>query len=140
MAREEGPGEAAERAIRKRWWSLLGLSLALGGVSGALVAITTDGGPGFIDQPVPMWAAVLLTIVWLGTMGYGAWYYETQVDEVERNANYYGYAVGGGLVIVLYPVWYLFWWAGRAPEPSHEVLMGLLLAGALAGYLWKKYR
>jgi hypothetical protein len=140
MAREPGPGEAAERATRRRWMSLLAISLVVGALSGMIVALTTHGDGGFMGQKVPIWAAVLLTAGWLGTMGYGAWYYETQVDEVERNANYYGYAVGGGLVVVVYPVWYIFWWAGAVREPTHEALMGLLFVGALAGYLWKKYR
>ena len=140
MARELGPGEAAERAKRKRWIGLLATSLIVGGISGALVAITTEGGAGSPDGPVPVWAAVLLSAAWLAIMGYGAWYYETQVDELERNANYYGYAVGGGLVLVLYPVWYVFWWTGQVREPTHEALVGLLVVAATAGYLWKKYR
>jgi hypothetical protein len=140
MAHEVGPGEAAERATRRRWLTLLGISLVLGALSGTIIALTTHGGGGFMGQRVPVWAAVLLTVGWVATMGYGAWYSETQVDEVERNANYYGYAIGGGLVVGLYPVWYIFWWAGAVREPTHEALMGLLLVGALAGYLWKKYR
>jgi len=115
-------------------------SLALGAVTGAVVAAVTLGRDAGSDSPLPIWAAILVTAGWLATMGYGAWYYETQVDELERNANYYGYAVGGGLVLLLYPVWYAFWSAAVLPEPQHEALMALLLVAALAGYLWKKYR
>ena len=140
MAREPGPGETAERAIRRRWMSLLAISMVVGGISGAIVSITTHGEGGMFGRPVPLWAAAVLAAGWLGVMIYGAWYYETKVDEVERNANYYGYAVGGGLVILIYPVWYIFWWAGALREPTHEALMGLLLVGAILGYLWKKYR
>ena len=140
MAREVGPGEAAERATRRRSIALVAVSLAVGAVSGTLVAVTTRDGGGTASGPIPTWVAVLLAAFWLVTMIYGAWYYETKVDEVERNANYYGYAVGGGLVILIYPVWYIFWWAGALREPTHEALMGLLLVGAILGYLWKKYR
>jgi hypothetical protein len=137
---EPGPGESAELAERKRWMRLMWSALAFGAVSGGMIAAATLGQDAGFDAPLPLWVAIVATIGWLGTMAYGAWYYETQVDELERNANYYGYAVGGGLVLVLYPVWYAFWWAGVVPEPRHEVLMGLLLVAALAGYLWKKYR
>ena len=140
MAADKGPGEAAERASRARWMRLLGMSLAVGLVSGALIAVSTIDGDPAPAEALPVWVAAALTVGWLAVMIYGAWYYETQVDEVERNANYYGYAIGGGLVVLLYPVWYAFWWAGLVREPMHEVLMGLLMVGAVAGYLWKKYR
>jgi hypothetical protein len=140
MAGDERPGEAAERASRRRWLRLFGLSLAAGGISGLAVSLSLLDGGGTMGDTLPPAVAIALAALWLALMIYGAWYYETQVDELERNANYYGYAVGGGLVLVLYPVWSLLWWARLVPEPMHEVLMGLLLAGALAGYLWKKYR
>jgi hypothetical protein len=140
MAREQGPGEAAEHAKSRRWWRLIYTSMALGAVSGALVAFAILGDGDFGGETLPMWIAATLSAGWLVLMGYGAYYYETEVDELERNANYYGYAVGGGLILILYPVWYAFWWAGALPEPSHEVLMGTMLAAALAGYFWKKYR
>jgi hypothetical protein len=135
-----GPGEAAEARSRKRWLALLAGSLLLGGVSGILVSVATDGEPGSPDQPLPILVAVLLAAAWLVSMAYSVWYYETKVDELERNSNYFGYALGAGLLALVYPVWYLLWWAAVVPEPSHEGLMGLLLAGALAGYIWKKYR
>jgi hypothetical protein len=140
MALDQGPGEAAESANRKRWFRLLGTSMALGAISGGLIAYTIFRDGGADAAALPVWIAALLSAGWLVLMGYGAWYYETQVDELERNANYYGYAIGGGLLLLLYPVWYAFWWAGELPEPSHEVLMAALLVAALAGYLWKKYR
>ncbi len=140
MARERGPGEAAEHEKSRRWWRLIYTSMGTGAVSGALVAFAILGGGETGGETLPMWIAVTLSAGWLVLMGYGAYYYETQVDELERNANYYGYAVGGGLILILYPVWYAFWWAGALPEPSHEVLMGTMLAAALAGYFWKKYR
>lgn len=140
MKREMGPGEAAEARSRKRWIGLLVGSLVLGGASGFLIAVSTGGEAGSVDQPVPVWLAALLAAAWLAAMIYGAWYYETKVDELERNANYFGYAVGGGLVLLIYPIWYVFWWAGVVMEPSHETLIGMLLIGALAGYFWKKYR
>jgi|GEM_PF-2840022 len=140
MTGDKGPGEAAERASRRRWLRLFGIALLFGAISGVTVAVATLGDETPAIGALPVWVAAALTIGWLGTMIYGAWYYETQADELERNANYYGYAVGGGLVLILYPVWYVFWWAGALPEPSHEVLMGTLLGAALIGYLWKKYR
>ena len=140
MMRDKGPGEAAENASRRRWISLLVGSLVIGGISGALISVATRGEGGSLQEPLPRLLAMLLAAAWLATMAFGAWYYEKKVDELERNANYFGYAVGGGLLMLVYPVWYLFWWAGMTVEPLHEALIGLLLAGALAGYLWKKYR
>ena len=138
---EKGAGEAAERVIQKRWQKLIIVSLILGAISGVLIAFANEGSEaGLLGSAMPVSLAALLSASWLATMIYGAWYYETQVDEVERNANYYGYAVGGGFVLILYPVWYMLWWAGVLPEPSHEVLMGMLLIAACAGYAWKKYR
>jgi hypothetical protein len=140
VKREMGPGEAAESRSRKRWLGLLVASAVVGGVSGLVVSFSTGHDLANLTRPLPIWVAALLAVLWLVMMAYAAWYYETKVDELERNANYFGYAIGGGLVVFIYPVWYLFWWAGFVPEPSHEMLMGLLLTGALAGYLWKKYR
>lgn len=134
---EPGPGVRAERARRRRFFQLIGVCLALGAATGLLVGVYSgedDAGP------LPLWLALAASALWLAVMGYGAWHYETRADEVERNANYYGYAVGGGILLLVYPVWTLSWWAGAAPEPIHEALMAMLVIGALAGYVWKKYR
>jgi hypothetical protein len=140
MPPERGAGETAERAERGRWLRLLGMSAVLGGITGLLMVLSTRSGGDMFAHALPLWVAILLSSGWLGLMAYRGYYYETKVDELERNANYYGYAVGGGLVFLIYPVWYMFWWAGTVAEPSHEVLMGLMLVAAVAGYLWKKYR
>lgn len=133
---DKGSGEAAERASRNRWIRMIATGAVLAGITGFTFGY---GESQLFEGAIPIWLASLIAAAWLAIMAYGAWYYETQVDEVERNANHHGYAIGGGLLLIVYPVWSLFWWAGLIAEPSHEILMGLFLGGAAVGYLWKKY-
>jgi hypothetical protein len=133
------PGEA--RAVRRSrsFWTVMGAQLIAGTVVGGL-------GAHFVLHPERMpagagaWIALALAIVTAVAMIWGALALYPRMDELELQDNLWAGSAAGSTVGVIYPPWYMLWVGGWVPEPSHEVMFGLLLFITCAVYLWRKSR
>lgn len=137
--RETLSGAEAERARRRKWWTLLGAALAAGFATGIGVGLTQEGGP-FAGGRIPEWLAIAAVALYLVTMIAGTVLMKRFTDEVEMHNNLFGLAVGASALMLVYPPWLLLWRGGLVPEPGHEPLFLVTIVPAVIAYLWKKYR
>ena len=136
---EEPSGAQAERARRRKWWTLLGVALAAGFATGFGVALTEEGGP-FAGGRIPEWLAIAAVAVYLVTMIVGTVMMKRFTDEVEMHNNIFGLAVGASALTLVYPPWVMLWRGGLVGEPTHLPMFLVMFVPATATYLWKKYR
>lgn len=139
-ARPIGEGERRAKARRRRMWTVLGALFVVGFVLGFGLSFADRTEAGFLEGPVPVWVAVLLSMVWLVAVVGGTWWYKTAVDELEIRINLWAMAVAGHAILLTYPVWWLMWRGGVFIEPNAHIMFGALYFVMLAAYCWKKFR
>ena len=132
--------EVAERARRRKWYAVLGVSLVAGFSTGLSFALSERGGAGFLTGTIPSWLAIGFAALYLAMMIFGTLAMKRVTDEVELHNNVFGMAVGGSAVMLVYPPWWMLWRGEVVAEPSHAALFLLLFLAAIGAYLWKKYR
>lgn len=134
-----GTGEAAEGRRKRQRWTIIGAIAGAGFVSGFAFALVQDADSLF-DGTIPAWLAIALTGLWLVAMIGGCWMLGRRADEVERHNNLWSTAIGGSVLLIGYPAWYLLWRGGLVVEPIHEIMFLAFYAVAIGAYLWKKFR
>jgi hypothetical protein len=137
--RQRTSAEEAERARRRKWFAVLGVSMVAGFSTGIGFA-ASESGEGFLEGRIPAPLAIGFAALYLIMMIFGTIAMKRVTDEVEVHNNLYGMAVGGSMVMLAYPPWWMLWRGDVVREPSHEALFLLLFLSAIAAYLWKKYR
>lgn len=137
---ERGSGEAAERARRRRFWTLIaGLGLA-GFALGFGTSMVETRDPGGMFGEMPAGWALFAIAFFLVAVGYGSWRYFRLIDELEREDNRWAGFMAANALMIVYPVWYLLWRGGLVAEPSHEALFVGFWASVLAAYVYRKLR
>lgn len=135
-----GPGEAAEAAGKRRFWTILGTLFVVGGVVGAgAAAYETDAG-GFMTGRLPPAFAIAAAIVTTLALVIGTVLFYRRIDEVERSDNIWAGAIAANLLMIGYPSWFFLWRGGIIGEPSHLVLIALLYGVTVAAYFYRKFR
>ena len=135
-----GSGAAAEaRRRRRRILLVLGFAVA-GGVAGGLMGGALGDTGSLARGTVPAWVAITSAAMFVVLLAVGALVVGREFDEVEvhhrraaAKTALYGY-------VLVYIPWYLLWRGALLPEPSHEMLFGLLYVLMLGGYFWNKFR
>ena len=136
---DEDIGVRAERERQRRWWRTFVPVVLSGFVAGFAFALA-DRGERFLAGEIPPLLAVLIAGSYLVTMIWGTWAYKRVADELELQNNLWGTAVGGSVLLLVYPPWWILWRGGLVGEPMHGALFLLLFGSAILAYLWKKYR
>jgi len=135
-----GAGEMLERRQRNRQALILSVLMLAGGITGLVLALTEQEGAGYFQGAIPAGVAIALTILWLVSVIGGSIWYMRHIDEIEMAAQIWGTALGGSVVLTLYPAWLLLWRGQLVPEPNAHILFALLFIVMLGGYLAKKFR
>ena len=136
-----GPGEAAERARRRRMWWTLGAVAGAGMPVGFFAALLERGGDrGVMSGTLPPWFAVTAAFVFVVAVGWGTWVRHRRMDELDRRDNLVAGSVGGNVVIGGYPVWFLLWKGQLVGAPDALWLFVASFIAALAAYAVLKYR
>lgn len=136
-----GPGEAAERARRRRRLRIFGALFAAGLPVGFFAALLEQGGgKGFMQGTLPPWFAVLGSVVMLVAVGVGTWLRHRGMDELDRRDNLVAGAMGGNVVIGGYPLWFLLWKGGLVGPPDALWLFVATFLVSIATYGILKYR
>ena len=134
-----GPGEGAEAARRRQFWTIVGVLFAAGGVVGFVSALA--GNPtSALSGPASSWLALAAAAVTGIAIIGGAWLLNRRIDELERADNMWGAAIGGNMLLVAYPVWFLLWKGGWVSEPGHDLMFAALFAVTMLAYLYRKLR
>jgi len=131
----ENFGTVAESRRRRRYWTLMALSLAAAiviGLTGRILG--TPYGPIAPAAAVGLAAAILLL------MAVGNWVYFRSIDELELASNLVAGLWGFYAFVVGWPLWHILWRGGLAPEPEMLPLYLFAVAVAVAGFLWKRFQ
>lgn len=139
MRPEPGSGLAAAQARRRRLWKVTGGLAAAGFVVGFLSAFFEAEGGGFLEGIPAAWA-IAASLILLMALGYGGWRYHLATDELDRRDSLWASALTLNVYIAGYPVWYLWWRGGLAPEPRHEAIFATMMGVMLLAYGYKKLR
>jgi uncharacterized membrane protein YozB (DUF420 family) len=132
-------GEKAERARRRQHWIMFAALAAAGGMVGFWLAMAEGEGESIMTRPVPPTIAAILAVITLLALTTGSWVYYKKTDEVDRHANIWATAFGGGIILILYPVWMILWKGGLVTEPTPFGLYVTIVVGSLVAYFWKKF-
>ena len=136
---EAGPGEAAARAQARRMTSWFAILLAIGGVIGMITALLEPHAASIMSGgTVPPLFAIAAAVVTAVATVIGTRYLYTIADELELHNNMVAGAVGANALLLGYPVWFLLWKGGVAPEPQHIILFLLVLITTGGTYLFRK--
>jgi len=130
MAAELSPGERRVREKQRRKWLILGGLMLAGAIPGFVLGYSE--GEGLLDASGvwPAWIVALLSVSYLVTIGGTLW--ARQLDEHQLLGKYKAASFAGGMLLLVYPVWFLLWMGALAPEPIHWVLF-LVFYGSLIG-------
>jgi len=139
MEAQVGPGEARLVRRDRGFWTVLGLQVIAGSLIGGL-GMSWFLHPGTYSPEMTRWLAMALAVLSTGAMIWGTMALMPRMDELELQDNLWGSTFGAGVTMLVYLPWYILWRGGWLPEPSHEVLIGLLMVVAVAVYLWRKSR
>jgi hypothetical protein len=135
--RIEGAGERAGRLRRRRIVVTMALLGLVGGVTGLLISLmqfqARHGGA------IPAWVAVAGVAVLIIGTSWGSIVFFRQVDELERQTNYWAGNVSLYFYMLAYAGWYLLWKAAVVPEPSHEAMFAATFVMMGLSYAWKKF-
>jgi hypothetical protein len=130
---QDGAGERLEKARRR---SLLLPTLAIGVLSGAIGFVIGQGYPDTFFDPaakLPSPVALLAVFGYVAAAVIGVVLIRKKLDEVQRQNQLRQAAVAAGAYYVGYPIWFLLWKGGFAPEPMHWLIfIAVVAAAALA--------
>jgi uncharacterized protein len=134
------PGERKLKAKRRRWWIIIAMLALAGFIPGFLLGYSE--GEGLVDpQGVwPAWIVILLAATFLIAVPIGSLLLYRQMDELERDIHRKAAAMAGGVLVIVYPVWWLLWMGALAPEPIHWVLFLIFYATILLSWLYYRLR
>jgi hypothetical protein len=134
-----GEGERRE-AARRRWRYLVtGALFTVGLVIGLLIEEDAPSRSGWEWGWTPT-TAVVVACVFLAAAGIGTIVYNRITDELERQRNYRAASLAGAVLLTGYPLWYILWKGGLAPEPMHTVLFFVFMASMIAASAWYRFR
>ena len=137
---EQTSGEQRLKVRNRRWWQILLGASAAGTIPGFLLGYSTKGDLFSLTTVWPAWIAILLAVTFLVSVSLSSWLLYRQVDEHQRQ-NYGKAAVlAAGIVIILYPVWFILWMGDLVPEPRHWVIFLTLYITYAGGMLYYRYR
>jgi hypothetical protein len=140
MARTEGEGERLGRERRRRIIWLVAFLVLVGGLVGGVVGYVSGHAIKDPNASIPPALAIVCAVVLVVGTLVGAIAFFRQVDELERQVNYWTANVSIYFYFLAYVCWYLLWRGNLIPEPSHEALfLSTMLVMTLA-YFWKKMR
>ena len=138
---EIGPGEAADRARKRRLMTNFGGIAAVGFVVGLAAAfVENKNAPIWLGGTMPGWFAILAAVLTVGAVAFGSWRYHRAMDELDRLDNYFAGTLGANIVLGGYPVWLILWKGGLVPEPNALILYGALFVTVAGAYIWRKLR
>ena len=136
-----GPGEAADRARRRRLWWLFATLFGAGLPIGFFAALLERGGDsGVMSGTLPAWFAVVAAAVFVVAVGGGGWLWHRRMDELDRRDNLVAASAGGNLMLGGYPVWFVLWKGGLVGAPDALGLFVATFVVSLVTYAIIKYR
>ena len=137
---DRSSGEKRLKARSRRWWQILAIAGSAGLIPGFLLGYSTEGDLYSLTTVWPAWIAILLAVTFVISVTLSSWLLYRQVDEHQQQ-NYGKAAVlAAGVVIILYPAWFMLWMGAILPEPSHWVIFLTLYITYAAGMLYYRYR
>lgn len=120
---------------------LIGVSLAVIGISRLPDSAELDLGSLLVTGPIPVAASLILVFVWGVIMPVIAWFWHTRaIDEQEASAYRDGGYYAAYTYLILTPVWWLLWRGGLVPEPNNVAIFMTFSLIWTAVWFWKKYR
>ena len=138
---ERGEGERLEAQRRKRFWTILGALLVLGGIAGfatgflAGVNDAREGGSAAYKA-----VGTIGVVILVFGAAYGSWKFFQNVDEVEIADNLWGSMIGLYVYALLFPAWWALHLLGQVGEPDDWMIFGASMLSAVAVYLYRKVR
>jgi hypothetical protein len=141
MAMDEAQsGERRLKARNRRWWQILLGAGAAGLVPGFFLGKEVNDGLFDPATVWPTWIALLLAGSFLVAVSLASWLLYRQVDEHQRQNYGKAAVIAAGIVIILYPVWFILWMGDLVPEPSHWVIFLTLYITYAAASLYYHFR
>jgi divalent metal cation (Fe/Co/Zn/Cd) transporter len=137
---EAATGEQRLKLRSRRWWQILLAAGAAGLIPGFLLGYSSEGDLFALTTVWPAWIAILLAVTFLVAVSVTSWMLYRQVDEHQRQACGKAAILAAGIVIILYPVWFMLWMGEILPEPSHWVIFLTLYITYAVGSLYYRYR
>lgn len=131
----EGPGVRAERARKRRIHAIFAVSGVVGAALGIGAGVAKQGA-WLLTPP----AAIAIAVGFVLLLNLSSWFYLRMIDELDRRDNLVACTVGLHFYFTAYPVWWLLWTGGIAPEPMHGVILGTTALATGLAYLWTKLR
>lgn len=137
---EEATGEAREAARRRKRGLVIGALFVAGLFTGFYVghqeAETFFDGGSFWSPTVSLVLAGIYLVALIG----GSLVLNGVMDEHERHRGYKTASLAGAVYLTVYPLWFLLWKGGFAPEPIHWLLFVLFWLSLALGTLWYRFR
>ena len=138
-----GDGEPMSPRMRKAN-NLLFLSGAVGGVLGAVLAVSTlsldDPFAMFSNGPIPVAVVIPALAVWLLIVPVISWQWHRNIDEHETEAYKFGGIAALYLYAFLTPAWWLAWRGGLVPAPETMVIYLVVIGVFGLGWFWRRSR
>ena len=137
-----GAGEQQERARRTRKAWILGGTFVLGLLGGFWVGFEEADNifTGSDSDGWPPALAVALAVSYVVSVLFGGLALARQTDEFELQRQYKAVAAAALVYALAYPVWFVLWMGGLAPEPMHGVLFITFWLSLLAAFLFYRCR
>lgn len=142
MARPDiGPGEAADRARKRRYLAGVATLFLLGLPIGFLAARLEEGNDGgFLTGTLPPWFAAVAALLTVAAIAGGSIVMHRRIDELDRRDNLIAGVMGANALLALYPAWFILWRGQLVEEPSHQALFLLVFGVSLLTYVFLKLR
>lgn len=140
---DKGEGERLERGRRRRFWTVIGMLLAAGAVTGFVAGYAgahRDIAPQALLRTLPDVAVIAFLAFAIAGFSYGCWAFLKTIDEVELADNLWGSTASYYAYAVLFPSWWLLGQAGITPQPNHWAIFFASLVAGLAAYAYRKWR
>jgi hypothetical protein len=135
-----GAGAAREEAERKRQTTLVGVCCGLGLAAG--VYLGTQGADGLmgISGPWDPALAVATAVVYVVALLAASHFLGAGMDEVKKSSLHKAGSFANSVFFFTYPVWFILWRGGIAPEPMHLVIFIGFWASLCLGSLYHRFR
>lgn len=140
---DKGEGERLEQGRRRKFWTVIGLLLGAGAVTGFFAGYAgahQDLSPDGMLRAIPAGAVIAFLAIAIAAFSYGCWAFLKAIDEVELADNLWGSTASYYAYAVLFPSWWLLGQAEITPMPNHWAIFFISLAAGLAAYGYRKWR